>query len=217
VGLVHDPEVETWEFSALKWAGEPVRRVGINLGAPGDRQDGNGTLWLDWPSVGGESPELPVSAEPLRPPRSDVVPLTNGAGARSDAAGQAAPPGPETFRLHSSELSGGELRWVAASGLRNVQKLSVDLGKGPERSYTVRLHFCEPDDLAPGERVFDVDLQGRAVLAGLDVAREAGGARRALVREFRGVRVSQLLHLSFRPARKSAGAVISGVEAVLEE
>jgi hypothetical protein len=52
--------------------------------------------------------------------------------------------------MHSSELGGDGLDWVAASGLRNVRRLSIGLGKGAERRYTVRLHFCEPDDLAAG-------------------------------------------------------------------
>ena len=30
-----------------------IQRIGINLGAPGDRKTRDGTLWLDFPSVGG--------------------------------------------------------------------------------------------------------------------------------------------------------------------
>jgi hypothetical protein len=171
--------------------------------------------------VGGESPDLPVSAEPVHSPPRDVVPIA--ADARAAAAkrgGAPAPPPPrrpDTFRMHSSELRGGGLKWVAASGLREVRRLTVGLGKGPERRYTVRLHFCEPDDPPPARRLFDVALQGRTVLSALDVAKEAGGARRALVREFRGVAVREDLTLDFKPAWRSAGAVISGLEVVLEE
>ena len=101
---------------------------------------------------------------------------------------------------------------VAASGLRNVERLAVDLGKGPGRRYTVRLHFCEPDDRKPGTRVFDVRVQGKPAVTALDIAAEAGGARRPLVRELRGVEVTDRLELVFKPARGSAGAVISGLE-----
>jgi len=41
--------------------GTPIRAVGINLGAPGDRRADNGTLWLEYPRVGGPSPEIPVN------------------------------------------------------------------------------------------------------------------------------------------------------------
>ena len=40
------------------------RRVGRNFGAPGDRVTESGTLWLDFPSVGGPSPVLPVNVLP---------------------------------------------------------------------------------------------------------------------------------------------------------
>jgi PAS domain S-box-containing protein len=42
----------------------PIRTVGINFGAPGDRMADNGTLWLEYPRVGGPSPDIPVSINP---------------------------------------------------------------------------------------------------------------------------------------------------------
>ena len=64
-----------------------------------------------------------------------------------------------------------------------------------ETSYTVRMHFAELDDVPPGSREFDVLLQGKMVLAGLDVARATGGTRRALIKEFRGVTAAGALNL----------------------
>ena len=55
LAMIHDPSAEMWTFNDLPWDGKPVRRVGINFGAPGDRRADDGTLWLDWPSVGGPS------------------------------------------------------------------------------------------------------------------------------------------------------------------
>jgi len=46
LALVHNPGVEVWTFSTLERGSGPVKRVGINFGAPGDRMAGNGTLWL---------------------------------------------------------------------------------------------------------------------------------------------------------------------------
>jgi hypothetical protein len=57
------------------------------------------------------------------------------------------------------------------------------------RSFTVQLTFAEPYDLRSGQRVFSVRMQGREVLKDFDVAREAGGAHRGVVKELRGVRV----------------------------
>ena len=70
------------------------------------------------------------------------------------------------------------------------------------RAYTVKLRFIEPDGLAPGERRFDVALQGQPVLRDFDIAQEAGGAARGLVKEFRGVRVTKDLTVTLTPAPK---------------
>ena len=45
----------------------PIVRIGLNLGAPGDRMTHKGTLFLDVPSVGGPSPEIVVETEPKTP------------------------------------------------------------------------------------------------------------------------------------------------------
>ncbi|MEA2062135.1 MAG: PQQ-binding-like beta-propeller repeat protein, partial [Gemmatimonadota bacterium] len=98
LALVHMPEVETWTFSTLERGTGAVKRVGINFGAPGDRMAGNGTLWLDYPSRGGSSPDVPV-----------IVEAEN----------------PQWFCRHSSRVEAGELRWVAASGVRGISSLTV--------------------------------------------------------------------------------------------
>ena len=60
VGLAMVAMPETHEQWACWGPGQPkqIQRVGINFGAPGDRMTREGTLWLDFPSVGGPSPEL---------------------------------------------------------------------------------------------------------------------------------------------------------------
>ncbi len=179
LALVHDPSVEMWTFNALVWDGSPVRRVGINFGAPGDRKADDGTLWLDWPSTGGPSPDLPIEIEPK--------PAT-------------------PFRQHSSmfRVRPGTpgFAWVASSGLRGVRRLCVRLAKDPHiapRRYTVRLHFAEVDDLSPGTRVCDVRLQGREAISKLDIVREAGGPRIALVKELRSIEVRDTLTIDLAP------------------
>jgi hypothetical protein len=65
--------------------------------------------------------------------------------------------------------------------------------------YTVRLGFADGANTQPGQRVFDVRLQGRTVAEGLDVVREAGGPGRAVVREFAGIPVDRDLKLELVP------------------
>jgi len=196
LALVHDPQMDTWTFNDLPWDGKPVRRVGINLAAPGDRRSDDGTLWLDYPSDGGPSPDIPVKVEP--------------ADARS-------------YRHHSSfvrvEHDTAGYNWVAASGMEGVRQITLTLAKGeaPLRKYTVRLHFAELQDVKAGERVFRVAVQGQELPTALDIAKEAG-QRTALVKPFTDVEVSDELTVTFTQLGQTPGAlpVICGIEVVEE-
>jgi len=93
-------------------------------------------------------------------------------------------------------------------------------GERPKsRSFTVRLHFAEVEDARPGQRVFDVAIQGKTILERLDIAREAGG-NRPLVKEFNGIEASEQIVIELtpkgEPTDSKALPVINGVE-VLQE
>lgn len=79
-----------------------IQRLGLNFGAPGDRVTDDGTLWLDVPNVGGPSPEIAITTEP---PLEEL----------------------ETFYQHSLflERDGSGWPWVAGSGVRGIQKVTV--------------------------------------------------------------------------------------------
>ena len=82
--------------------------------------------------------------------------------------------------------------------------------------YRVALHFAEVSEASPGERVFDVKLQGRTVLTALDVVHEAGGRNAALVREFQDIEASDALTLELVP-RTARLPILSAVEAYEQE
>jgi hypothetical protein len=75
----------------------------------------------------------------------------------------------------------------------------------PERPFTVRLHFAEPENLKAGARVFDVRLQGKTVIDNLDIYKETGGRNRALVREFKGVGAGDAVTVELIPKSKGTG------------
>jgi outer membrane protein assembly factor BamB len=217
LALIHMPDVEMWTFSTLgsdAMDGEFVKQAGINFGAPGDRRAENGTLWLDFPSVGGDSPEISV--------------VTEGEDAHY-------------FRHHSARFRGEGLTWVAASGIEDVEKLIVTpimrkTVKGDKKAsvavddptiqseiesellyYTVRLHFSEPEKLEQGDRLFHVSLQGERVLESFDVIKESGGYCRALVKEFPGVGVQDVLEIQLTSVSETgSGTIISGLELIAE-
>lgn len=94
-----------------------IQRIGINLGAPGDRKTRDGTLWLDFPSVGGPSPEIDFTTEPAKP---------------------------EFFYHHSLWMKKGTgWPWVAASGAKGLR--SAKLSGLKNGHYTVKLVVSSPD------------------------------------------------------------------------
>ncbi|MCF6287118.1 MAG: malectin, partial [Candidatus Hydrogenedentes bacterium] len=193
LALVHMPEIELWTFNTLDMGENNVTRVGINFGAPGDRMADSGTLWIDYPNVGGPSPEIEITLNP------DAKP----------------------FRNHTSRILGGDLPWVAASGLEDCREVSIRLNKTPVegKTYTVRLLFAEPTKASTGDRVFDVSLQGQPVLEAFDVTKEAAGPWRSIVKEVKGVAITDVLKIGLSPVEGSADMppILSGVEIILEE
>ena len=65
LAFINMPWMNYWTTTDYKWSGKPVKKIGLNLNAPGDRVSENNTLWLDFPSVGGISPEVPVKMDTL--------------------------------------------------------------------------------------------------------------------------------------------------------
>jgi len=208
LAMVHTPDVEMWTFSDIKPSDAPIQRMGVNLGAPGDRRADNGTLWLEYPSVGGKSPRIDVTVTPNKP---------------------------SWFRMHSSRLSRGDLKWVEASGAKGLRSIRVRVAgplendeggfdgiglggelTGEERPFTVHLHFMEPEDKKPGERRFDVALNGKTVLQDFDIVAEARAARVGIVKTFRGVRASKAVTISLTPADENSETILCGVEIIAE-
>jgi outer membrane protein assembly factor BamB len=238
LALVHMPDVETWSLFPVADlpGGDWLERIGVNLGAPGDRRAKSGTLWLS-PNVEGRD-EGPSPIEGF-----------DGEGL-------------EFYCHHASAAHGDGPPWVIASGARNLRRLTLRLRNatqrddqekkvkvkvkvashhvpsgttgaglvgrrsnpsrtsrraGQSRAYTVRLYFAEPDPAAPGQRVFDVALQDTTVVAGMDLARQAGGQLRGVVRQFKGVLVDGTLEVTLMPrGRAELGPVLAGVECVAE-
>jgi len=194
LALVPMPEVEWWAMNPIAPDDAPIRRLGLNFGAPGDRRDSTGTLWLDYPSTGGRSPDLPITVSG----RQDM----------------------QWVYRHSARLQPHPLNWVAASAGIGIEHIVVPLRKTPPADgaapgrCTVRLCFAECAAVQPGERVFDLQIQGVTVLRGLDVLVAAGGRDRVLVREFSGIPFTTTLEVGLVP---TAGLpLICGLEILVE-
>ena len=82
--------------------------------------------------------------------------------------------------------------------------------------YTVRLHFAELDAARPAARVFDIALNGNVVAPDFDIAREAGGPMKAIVREFKGIECDTSLDIELR-AHSTATPQLSAVEILRDD
>jgi PAS domain S-box-containing protein len=274
----------------------PIRTIGANLGAPGDRKADNGTLWLEYPRVGGPSPDIPVSISPEKllfsidsKFQTDLDNQTiseelrcqfekKGFSLHQGAAVSIEKKGSkwlitrndmktyivrkeerkntyhkagdklniyrenfERFCHHSSRIQVSEYlksapAWVVASGLKGVSSVTITLsGKSTEATtqaegakpteksiqehlYTVRLYFSEPDEIKPGQRVFDIAIQGRKVLENFDIVKDAGSPNRPVVKEFKGILVKDDLTVDFTSSdnNKANVPLICGIEVMAE-
>ncbi len=197
VAMIHQPDAEMWTFFGTKETKGTVKRLGINLGAVGDRRAENGTLWLEYPSTGGVSPAVNVNFKPGKL---------------------------DTYRRFSGNFT-GPLPWVASSGVNGIQEIAISVGKEEERKtrpFTVRLVFAEPEPIEVGQRRFDVHIQDVRKLADFDITKEAGGARKSIIREFHDVLAGETLTVLFTAPGKGIDyrglpPIVSGIEVIEEE
>ncbi len=162
----------------------PMIRIGINLGAPGDRITEKGTLFVDHPGVGGPSPEIAVT----------TVPET-----------------PDYFYHHSLFAEGGQgWPWVCASGAKGLTSLQITGLK--EGTFTVRLYFIEPEHSSTGARTFDVAVQGNTVLKEFDIFDAAGGRMKCTVEETGPMQIDGTCRLDL--TARTGTPLLSGIELV---
>jgi outer membrane protein assembly factor BamB len=194
LALVHVPENDFWSYNAFKAPEGTVKRLGINLGAPGHRQDDQGTLWLNYPDT-----HEPFNGEPSIEANVEVV----GKSAR-------------WFQLPSKQIEGASLPWVAASGVEGMSSLVVNLpGDAKEKVFEVTLIFVEPDPRQAGERSFDISLQGKFVKQSINIAEAAGGSQKTLVLPVGKVKLTDQLVIQFTPQKGQP--LICGVQLVADD
>ncbi len=225
------PSIPGWSFNYLHTPSqaEPVERLGINFGAAGNQFDSNGTLWLEFPNVGGPSPDVPVHIESRNaslfrrhpsaiPASEDGIGWVAASGIEGAATIKIRPfvqPEKQTedkrvhgFEHHSGKKELERKNWILLKGRNKVPK-----------PYTIRLHFAETNCANPGERVFDVFLQNEKVLENFNVSKLAPTSNAAIIREFRRVMVKDDLLIELKPTESGSKLqpLICGVEILAGE
>ena len=186
----------TWGVYYADGATTPVQHLALNLGAPGDRRDGHGKLWLGYPRPSSRAGiDLPLDLKPT------YVGKEGGVYALNE---------------ESHKIAGAETPWIYTSGMKGLTHLELPLiakDKQPE-TYTVRLYFAALENDKAGQRVFDVELQGKTVLKSFDPFVAAGSAQKGHLVEFEKVAVTDNLVLNLvTPATELDKApILSGFE-----
>ena len=155
----------------------------------------NGVLWLDYPSIGGPSPDIPVI-------------MTNDQ--------------PNFIRRHSSFLPQcKKLPWVSASAIAGLQSLEITLSNVlmTDATYSICFYFVELESNKAGDRVFNVEVQGKPFLRNFDIVKESGGIKRDIVKVINGIRVKDTLVIRFTPSELApdSQAILSGIEIISDE
>ncbi len=179
----------------------PVRHAYLNLGASGYQEDAEKHLWI------------PYSGDPVRF-GTGLIGKWLPAYAHNES---------QFYQLSEAFTTIGKTDrpWLYTCGYKAEKPLSFkmfDKGQGPG-TYTVRLHFAEPDaKTAAGRRVFSVLLQGKEELKDFDIVKAVGAPLTAVMREVKGVQVVDNLTIQLRPAASSPlkEPILCAVEAVRE-
>lgn len=189
-----------WTISSAVGAQTPVQSMALNLGAPGDRKDARGKLWLSYPRYRAyQETSLDV--------KLDLKPMFK-TGGQFTSIGETSQP-----------IDGTETPWLYTSWADDLEQLTLPL-LGPNDKpaiYTVRLHFAQLGQGKQEPIVFDVKLQGKMAIEDvtLNVAtssQDGSSLHRAtaVVREVENVRVTDNLVLNL--VAKQGRARLSAIE-----
>lgn len=196
-----------WSLFSQTGPFTPVRQLAVNFGAPGDRRDPSGKLWLSWPRPSGK-PRNPSTDNTSLRLNLDVNTTFLQDGGFVSRDGDA------------SIANSADLAWVTASGGRGLARFSIALRSADDvpAEYTVRLHLAPDVGREAADQVCNVSIQGKPVLKGFDASAE-NEAR--TVREFPGVKVTDNLLVELTPKSEAAdGAslpVVCAIEVVQNE
>jgi len=201
---------QPWTVFITHGAMTPVRHFAVNLGAPADMKDNEGTVWFAYPNPKTEYTKNHFPNYGVKFDLNDEFLQGMGYFCRD---------------FKGTTVEGSRKPWLFTSGCRGLIHCELPLiddsaGQKPG-TYTVRLGFSALPEDQPGQRIFDIKLQGRAVLKSFDILRSAGKSNKAVVKEFKGIRVKNALALELVPKsanpQMSQAPIINFIEVIREE
>jgi outer membrane protein assembly factor BamB len=191
-------EVNDWSVYISQGSITPVNRLGLNLGAPGDKKDNDGNLWLAYP----------------RPKTNYGIKLEINETIENNM-------GYFCYDTRETNIAGTDNPWLFTSGCIGLSKYTIPLlddtwGEKPG-IYTVRLGFLAPS----GKRVFDIKLQDNLVLENFNLTKEMGKTKHVILKEFNNINVENDLKLELIASNSNAildqASIINFIEIIRED
>jgi len=188
----------------------PVKHFAINLGASSDRKDDEGIVWFAYPNPDTDYTQNHYPNYGVKFNLNEKI--LSGMG---------------FFNRDFREVTIPESKrpWLFTSGAVGVSRFEIPLiddiwGESPG-SYTVKLGFKAPGDDKKGQRIFDVKILGEVELEDFDIRAEAGSQNRAVVIEFPGVLVENILSIEFLSRQDEPGLneapLVNFIEVIRED
>ncbi len=189
LALVHMPDIEMWAVNSdpsENSIGKQIDRLGLNFGAPGDRRDADGLMWLEYPATAGPSPPLTIEFN-------------------QEAS---------FFQNHTSTMVGTDLPWIRASGVKDVTDLRIGMtirkpaqkeeGNEVNESHRYRIRLLLGVEKKDHSAVVDIYAQNELVAENVEL--NAVGVAQVLD----DITIGEQLELRF--VNKSGQPVLQGIE-----
>ena len=200
--IVLEPREERTHWTIFSSVGPktPVEHMALNMGAPGDRRDAHGTVWMAYPRP--------------RPSRETGLDFKFDINPQFTEGG-----GYDSLNEITHPVKDAESPWVFTSWARGLKECTIPLlGKDDApATYTVELSFSEIEPVSLNKQqeppLFDIKLQGKVVQKDFN----PHAAKATLIQKFEGVPVKDNLHLELVPQNESAKqmpAALSGIEII---
>ncbi|WP_417383032.1 PQQ-binding-like beta-propeller repeat protein [Gimesia sp.] len=200
--IVLEPREERTHWTIFSSVGPktPVQHMALNMGAPGDRRDAHGTVWMAYPRP-------KPSRETGLDFKFDIQPQFNQGG------------GYESLNEITHPVKNAEPGWVYTSWARGLKACTIPLlGKDDApATYSVELSFSGLEPVAISEQqeppLYEIKLQGKVVQK--DFNPQSTKPTQTL--KFDGVSVKDNLQLELVPQNESASqtpAALSGIEII---
>ena len=197
--VVLEPREERrpWAIYSSVGSKTPVKHMAINLGAPGDRKDAYGTVWLSYPRYKAyQETSLDIKLD-LQPEFAD----DGGFRSRHEAAV------PE---------SDAQTPWLYSSMAEGIRQLTLPL-LGPDDEpamYTVKLHFADTRTADNPPAAFSVALNGDQVIDEITLSQSDDSAD-VVVSEINDVRITDSLTIGL--STEEGSTLLNAVEVVRQD